>query len=176
MRSVRVLSTAAAVGTFLVIVFGKIVRVTGASTSIPDWPLAFNRLIPDMTPLVFWEWSHRLLVLIVFITLVALIIRALWLPGRLWLYCSTSLAMLLVPAIIGGLSILYPLHWVFGAIDQAFAMLFYASMVGLAVWSRLSDVNPTPAEGRTSSSQACENGRLNEPGSAPGSLQIGKIG
>ena len=145
MRSVRALSTIAAVGTFFVIVFGKIVRVTGASTSIPDWPLAFGRLVPQMTPLVFWEWSHRLLVLIVFATVVALIIRAVWLPGRLWLYCSMSLLLLAVPAVIGGLSILYPLHWVFAAIDQAFAMLFYASTVGLAVWSRLVDVD---ADGR----------------------------
>ena len=145
MRSVRALSTIAAVGTFFVIVFGKIVRVTGASTSIPDWPLAFGRLVPPMTPLVFWEWSHRLLVLIVFATVVALIIRAVWLPGRLWLYCSMSLLLLAVPAVIGGLSILYPLHWVFAAIDQAFAMLFYASTVGLAVWSRLVDVD---ADGR----------------------------
>ncbi len=145
MRSVRVLSTIAAVGTFLVIVFGKIVRVTGASTSIPDWPLAFGRLVPEMTLLVFWEWSHRLLVLVVFITVLALILRAAWLPGKLWLYCSISLLMLLVPAVIGGLSILLPLHWVFAVIDHAFAMLFFASVVGLAVWSRLVDVE---ADGR----------------------------
>jgi cytochrome c oxidase assembly protein subunit 15 len=141
-----VLSTIVAVGTFFVIVFGKIVRVTGASTSIPDWPLAFGRLVPEMTFLVFWEWSHRLLVLIVFITMVALIIRAACLSGRLWLYCSISLLMLLIPAVIGGLSIQYRLHWVFAVIDQAFAMLFFASMVGLAVWSRLVGVE---ADGRS---------------------------
>lgn len=139
MRSVRLFSAIAAVGTFFVIVFGKIVRVTGASTSIPDWPLAFGRLVPEMTPLVFWEWSHRLLVLIVFITMLALIISAARLPGRLWLYCSGSLLLLVMTAVIGGLSILYQLHWVFAALDQAFAMLFFASMVGLAVWSRLID-------------------------------------
>lgn len=142
MRSVRVLSSIAAVGTFLVIVFGKIVRATGASTSIPDWPLAFGQLVPEMTPLVFWEWSHRLLVLIVFITMLALIIRSAWLPGKLWLYCALSLLLLLIPAVIGGLSILYPpLHWAFAAIDQAGAMLFFASVVGLAVWSRMIDVD-----------------------------------
>jgi len=136
-----VLSTIAAVGTFFVIVVGKIVRLTDASKSIPDWPLAFGRLVPEMTPLVFWEWSHRLLVLIVFITVVALIICAARLPGRLWLYCSLMLLMLLIPAAIGGLSILYPpLHWVFAAFDFAFAMLFFAGVVGLAVWSRLVDV------------------------------------
>jgi heme A synthase len=83
------------------------------------------------------------LVLIVFITMVALIICAARLRGRLWLYCSLSLLMLLVPALIGGLSILCPpLHWVFAAIDFASAMLFFASVVGLAVWSRMVDVDP----------------------------------
>jgi len=53
--------------------------------------------------------------------------------------------MLLIPAVIGGLSIQHRLHWVFAAIDQASAMIFFASMVGLAVWSRLVDVE---ADGR----------------------------
>jgi heme a synthase len=141
MRSVRVLSATAAIGTFLVIVLGKIVRVTGASTSIPDWPLAFGRLVPEMNFLVFWEWSHRLCVLIVLLTMIALILCATRVAGKLWLYCSASLLLLLGAALIGGLSILYPLHWVFAAADQAFAMLFFASVVGLAVWSRMVDVD-----------------------------------
>jgi cytochrome c oxidase assembly protein subunit 15 len=140
MRSVRVISAIVAVETFFVIIFGKIVRVTGASTSIPDWPLAFGRLVPKMTPLVFWEWSHRLLALVVVITMVTLIICAARLPGRLWLYCLVSLLLLVSAAVLGGLSILYQLHWVFAVLDQAFAMLFFASVVGLAVWSRLVNV------------------------------------
>jgi heme a synthase len=139
MRSVKLLSTVAAIGTFAVIVLGKIVRVTGASTSIPDWPLAFGKLVPTMTPLVFWEWSHRLAVLIVFVTIVLLTICAIRVSGRLGLFCLMSLLMLLVPAAIGGLSILYPLHWAFIVVDHAFAMLFYANMVGLAVWAQLSE-------------------------------------
>ena len=141
MRSVRLLSAAAAVGTFWVIVFGKIVRVTGASTSIPDWPLAFGRLVPKMNFLVFWEWSHRLLAFVVCIMMVALIVRAARLPGKLWLYCSMSLVLLLATSLLGGLLIQYHLHWVFAALDQACGMLFFASVVGLAVWSRLVDVD-----------------------------------
>ena len=142
MRAVRALSTIAAVGSFFVVVLGKIVRETGASKSIPDWPLAFGRLVPEMSPLVFWEWTHRLMVLIVLITMVALIICAARLRGKLWMYCLLSLLMLFVPALIGGLAILHPsLHWVFAAIDFAFAMLFFASVVGLAVWSRMVDVD-----------------------------------
>lgn len=137
MRSIRVLSTIAAVGTFFVTVLGTIVRVTGAGASIPDWPLAFGKLVPQMSLLVFWEWSHRLLALLVLIAVLALIVCAARLPGKLWLYCSMSLLLLLGASVIGGLSILYRLHWIFAAIDQACAMLFFASMVGLTVWSRL---------------------------------------
>jgi cytochrome c oxidase assembly protein subunit 15 len=139
MRLVKILSTVAAVGTFLVIVFGKIVRVTGASESIPDWPLAFGKLVPEMTPLVFWEWSHRLLVLLVFITVVALIPCAARVSAKLGMYCAGSLLLMVATAIIGGLDVLYDLNWMFAALDQALAMLFFASLVGLTVWSRMVD-------------------------------------
>jgi heme A synthase len=63
------------------------------------------------------------------------------------LYCSISLLLLVTTALIGGLSILYPLHWVLAAVDQATGMLFFASMVGLAVWSRMTSVElPTSRE------------------------------
>ncbi len=139
MRSVKILSTVAAVGTFFVIVLGKIVRVTGASESIPDWPLAFGQLVPEMTPLVFWEWSHRLLVLLVTITVVVLIPFAARVSTRLGLYCAGSFVLLVATAVIGGLDVLYDLSWVYAALDQAFAMLFFASVIGLAVWSRMVD-------------------------------------
>jgi cytochrome c oxidase assembly protein subunit 15 len=139
MRPVKLLSAVAALGTFLVIVFGKIVRVTGASESIPDWPLASGKLIPEMTPLVFWEWSHRLLVLLVFLTTVTLLVCAARVSARLGLYCAGSLLLVVLTAIIGGLDVLYDLHWIYAALDQAFAMLFFASLVGLAVWSRTAE-------------------------------------
>ncbi len=148
MRSVRLLSAVVAVETFLVIVFGKIVRVTGASTSIPDWPLAFGQLVPKMTPLVFWEWSHRLLALVTLVTMFVLLGCAARLSARMCLYCSVSLLLLAATAAIGGLSILYPLHWVWAAVDQACAMLFFASMIGLAVWSRMKGtMMPTAGNG-----------------------------
>jgi heme a synthase len=139
MRSVRVLSAVTAFGAFCVLVLGKIVRLTGASTSIPDWPLAFGRLVPEMTPLVFWEWSHRLCVLIVFVAMVALTIRAAWVSKGLLMYCVAALVLLLVPAAIGGVAVQRPVHWIYLAIDFASAVLFFASMVGLAVWSRMVD-------------------------------------
>lgn len=135
MRLIRVLSIVAAVETFLVIVMGKIVRVTGASTSIPDWPLAFGRLIPEMNRLVFFEWLHRLLVLLVAVTLLTLLAAAVRVRGRLWIYCLCCLLLLIATAVLGGLSILHGSSIVIAAFDQACAMLFFAGLVGLMVWA-----------------------------------------
>jgi cytochrome c oxidase assembly protein subunit 15 len=137
MKLVRVLSFVATFETFLVIVMGKIVRVTGASKSIPDWPLAFGTLVPPMSRLVFLEWFHRLLVLLVVVTLVALVAQAARLPGKLWIYCAATLLLVIATAVIGGLSVLQGGSIAIAALDQAFAMLFFASLVGLTVWTQM---------------------------------------
>jgi heme a synthase len=136
-RLLRVLSLVATVETFLVIVMGKVVRVTGASTSIPDWPLAFGALVPRMNRLVFLEWFHRLLVLLVVVTLIVLVAVAARRPGKLWMYCVASLLLVVATAVIGGLSVLSGGSVVMAALDQACAMLFFASLVGLTVWTHM---------------------------------------
>ncbi len=137
MKLIRALSSVAAVETFLLMVMGTVVRVTGASKSIPDWPLAFGTLVPHMSRLVFLEWSHRLLVLLVVVTLVALVARAALLPGKLWMYCAASLLLVVATSVIGGLSVLHGDFLATAALGQAFAMLFFASLVGLTVWTHL---------------------------------------
>lgn len=136
MEAIRWLSASAAVATFVVIVLGKIVRVTGASTSIPDWPLAHGKLVPKFTRLVFWEWIHRVAVLLTVLLVVALLVAAILLGGRLWIWCAISLFLVVATAVLGGISVLKGENLVVAALDQAFAMLFFASLVGLAVWVR----------------------------------------
>lgn len=136
MEAIRLLSVLAAGGTFLVIVLGKIVRVTGASTSIPDWPLAHGKLVPKFTRLVFWEWIHRVVVLVVVLLVIALLVASVVHGGRIWIWSATSLVLVVVTAVLGGLSVLKGENLVLAALDQAFAMLFFASLVALAVWTR----------------------------------------
>jgi cytochrome c oxidase assembly protein subunit 15 len=137
MRLIRVLSFVATVETFLLIVLAKIVGVTGASKSIPTWPLAFGKLLPPMSRLVLLEWFHRLLALLVIVTLVALVVQAARLSGKLCVYCATSLLLVIATAVLGGLAVLHGESVALAACGQALAMLFFASLVGLAVWAHM---------------------------------------
>jgi heme A synthase len=59
------------------------------------------------------------------------------LPGKLWIYCAATLLLVIATAVIGGLSVLQGGSIAIAALDQAFAMLFFASLVGLTVWTQM---------------------------------------
>jgi heme A synthase len=78
-RSYRLLAWAAAVATYLLIVLGAVVRITGSGLGCGnDWPVCHGHLFPsfsDITTLI--EWNHRLVAAIVS-TLVALLAVNTW--------------------------------------------------------------------------------------------------
>jgi len=66
-RRLRWLAWAAAIATYLLIVLGAVVRITGSGLGCGnDWPVCHGRLFPsfdDLTTLI--EWNHRLVAAIV---------------------------------------------------------------------------------------------------------------
>ena len=71
-RSASRLGLATAFLTFCLIVIGSVVRTTGSGLACPDWPLCQGRLIPPFEFHVLIEWFHRLVALLVSLSIVSL--------------------------------------------------------------------------------------------------------
>jgi cytochrome c oxidase assembly protein subunit 15 len=98
-----------------------------------------------MNALVFLEWFHRMVVLGLSLAILGLLVLT-WrrgLPQR-WLAMGVF-SVLILQAVLGGLTVLMRLNiWVV-ALHQAFALIFFGMLVTLTVLLFLS--RPAPAEG-----------------------------
>src|SRR5213595_1616137 len=102
----RALVYASLLASFLVVVWGGIVRVTGSGLGCPDWPLCHGQFLPSLDPATRIEWTHRFLAIVSGLTVAAMVV---W---TIVIYRADRrvLAIALVAAV------LYPLQAVLGAI------------------------------------------------------------
>jgi cytochrome c oxidase assembly protein subunit 15 len=78
MKTLARVAAAAVTFTYLHLVFGGVVRITGSGMGCGDhWPKCNGSWIPPFSsPLVMIEWTHRLLALLVILSIGALVITA----------------------------------------------------------------------------------------------------
>lgn len=78
MKSLRRLSIAALSVTYLHLVFGGVVRITGSGMGCGDhWPKCNGSWVPPLdNPTVLIEWTHRLLALLVILSIAAFAVAA----------------------------------------------------------------------------------------------------
>src|SRR5271155_5198178 len=94
--------------TFCLIFVGGLVTSTGSALAVPDWPLAYGHLIPQLVGGVRFEYGHRVVAgLVVILTTVL----ALWTwraDSRAWLRKAAfaALGLIVVQAILGGITVL----------------------------------------------------------------------
>src|SRR5438309_10221069 len=75
------LAWAAAACTYLLIILGAIVRITGSGLGCGEhWPLCNGRLFPPLDLPTWIEWSHRLAAGLVTILVAAVAWCTFWLP------------------------------------------------------------------------------------------------
>ncbi len=135
MNTLRALSLAATLGTLLAAILGRAVRAYGASLSVPDWPLFEGRALPSKLNLeVGLETSHRLTVMAVGVVVVAMAVVSFREGGRVRFVCLSLLGLLLVTALIGGLSVLYKLPRYMAVVDEALALALLTSLTALTAW------------------------------------------
>src|SRR5258708_6706783 len=129
-----------AVATLFLVVAGASVTSKEAGLSVPDWPLSYGQVMPQMTGGVFFEHGHRLVATTVgFLT----IILAVWLwraETRRWMKALgfICLAAVIVQGVLGGLTVLLMLPPAVSISHACLAQLFFSTTVAVAVFTSRS--------------------------------------
>ena len=131
-----VLALATAVVLYAQVLLGAVVRHTGAGLAIPDFPLAFGRLVPEFTnPLIVWQYAHRVGALASAVMIVWTAVGVLRRADRRFLRLPATLLLVLLglQVFLGALTI-----WTLRAVvpttaHVATGSLLFATAVVLAV-------------------------------------------
>lgn len=123
--------------TLFLLVAGASVTSNEAGLSVPDWPLSYGKVMPDMTGGVFYEHGHRMVATTVgFLT----IILAVWLwrsDHRPWMRKLgwISLVAVIVQGVLGGLTVIYLLPPPVSITHACLAQLFFSTTVAIALFT-----------------------------------------
>lgn len=124
---------------FLVVVWGGVVRVTGSGLGCPDWPTCHGEFLPSLDTATRIEWFHRFLGIAGGVSLAALGITTLVAyrkqPWILWLVVAAG-ALYIVQALLGAVVVLLELPDTWVTAHLANAELVLAVLTTLAVGVR----------------------------------------
>lgn len=122
--------------TFLLVVWGGVVRLSGSGLAIPDWPLAHGKLLPKAHPNVLIEYGHRFLAMLVGFSTLAVAILVFRSPARRDGLLGLTIAALITLALqvfMGGRVVLEELP-----VDRVVAHLLLAfTFFGILLMMRL---------------------------------------
>ncbi|MDP3940068.1 MAG: COX15/CtaA family protein, partial [Deltaproteobacteria bacterium] len=96
--------------TWMLIVFGAIVRAHGAGLACPDWPYCFGSLLPRLDFRVLLEWGHRAIagsLVLLFTGAARYTLREPELRARVGGKILLASALLAVQVVLGGLTVLH---------------------------------------------------------------------
>src|SRR5713101_91640 len=152
------LAWAAAVCTYLLIILGAIVRITGSGLGCGEyWPLCNGRLLPPLDLPTWIEWSHRLAAGLVAILVAALAGYAWWLrqgegsgewstPSRAAYFAAGLVA---VQVVLGAITVKTGLTPTIVVLHLAAAMLLLAILLAAARPGQVAWASPPPPSRRS---------------------------
>jgi cytochrome c oxidase assembly protein subunit 15 len=126
-----------AVCTLFLVVAGASVTSNQAGLSVPDWPLSYGQVMPEMKGGVFYEHGHRMIASGVgFLT----IVLAVWLSlrdSRSWIKRLgwAALALVIIQGVLGGLTVLYMLPPAISIAHACLAQIFFSLTVAFAAFT-----------------------------------------
>ena len=133
------------VATFLVVVWGGVVRVTGSGLGCPDWPLCHGQFLPSLDPATRIEWTHRFLAITSGLAVAAMVVWTLvaYRADRRALWLAIAAAVLYpLQAVLGGVTVVLELSPEWVTLHLANAELLLATLTALAVVVRWPSATP----------------------------------
>lgn len=130
-------AVALAVCTLFLVVAGASVTSKEAGLSVPDWPLSYGQVIPEMTGGVLFETGHRLIAASVGLMTIVL---AVWLwraEPRAWMRRLgwVAVAAVVAQGLLGGITVLWlQPPWVSTA-HACLAQMFFATTAAMALYT-----------------------------------------
>ena len=123
--------------TLFLVVAGASVTSNEAGLSVPDWPLSYGKLMPEMEGGIFYEHGHRMVATTVgFLT----IILAIWLwrvEDRPWMkkLGLAALAAVVFQGLLGGMTVLFLLPKPVSISHACLAQLFFSATCAVALFT-----------------------------------------
>jgi cytochrome c oxidase assembly protein subunit 15 len=113
------------------------VTSTGSALAVPDWPLSFGGFFPKMEGGVLYEHGHRMFAGTVTILTFVLMVWTVAREPRRWVRNLSVIAfgLILVQAVLGGLTVLLLLPLPIAVAHAATAQAFFCLTVALALFS-----------------------------------------
>jgi heme a synthase len=134
-RGVQNFAIATACSTVLLLVAGALVTSNDAADSVPDWPLAYGRIIPPLIGGIRYEFAHRVVAGLV---AVLTVILAVWIfksavrgPARMWGW--VAVALVVAQALLGAARVLLGHAAVVATAHACLAQIFFITVVSLTL-------------------------------------------
>src|SRR5467141_2264172 len=139
-RRYTLLAWTAAAATYLLIVLGAVVRITGSGMGCGDhWPLCNGRLFPPLNDVgTVIEWSHRLVAALVSALVVALAVYAWRTQNDARRIAYAALGLLVLQVLLGAVTVKLALPPWTVILHLGTAMLLLAALIVAAQGSRLT--------------------------------------
>ena len=137
-----------ALATFILIFVGGLVTSTGSALAVPDWPLAYGRLVPKLVGGVRFEYGHRVVAGVVVMLTIVLAAWIAMVERRSWVRKTAFAAagLIVLQAILGGITVLYLLPLPVAVAHAGTAQALFCLMVAMALFTNPNFGNGAPLE------------------------------
>src|SRR6202021_1577410 len=119
--------------TVLLLMAGALVTSNDAADSVPDWPLAYGKIIPPRVGGIRYEYAHRVIAGTVAILALVLAIPLARGGSRFRRNLGfTALILVIAQAVLGGMRVLFHNPALTATIHAILAQIFFVTVVSLS--------------------------------------------